>query len=192
MKRLFHIAIMLGLLLALVPVSASAHMGGYEYSRDLIAGGGNEKSEIDAGDVLVWNNADYLYVKFVTTAPWCLLETHVAVGDLLEDIPQTKKGNPIPGNFAYAEIFELDPCQTEHTFKIPLADVGGVLEQELFIATHAVVVDTTSEMSETLVFKPAMAKSTIPAQLQPQVKQVPAEPSRPAPAKWSTPEPLTS
>lgn len=49
------------------------------------------------GSVKVWNDDTTLYVYFDTTE--VLLETHVHVGENVSDIPQTKKGNPIPGQF---------------------------------------------------------------------------------------------
>lgn len=53
------------------------------------------------GVVIVTNDAQFLYVEYVTLAPWVLVETHVAVADSLEGIPQTKTGNPKVGQFAY-------------------------------------------------------------------------------------------
>jgi len=32
---------------------------------------------------------------------WCLFETHLAVEEDLNNIPQTSKGNRIPGQFEY-------------------------------------------------------------------------------------------
>jgi hypothetical protein len=101
---------------------------------DLIAGGGNEKSEIDVGDILVWNDADFLYVQYILDDGWCLTETHLHVASDLVDIPQTKKKNPIPGHFTYND--EWDPCKTEHTYPIPLLWPSDV---NLYIAAHAVV-----------------------------------------------------
>ena len=102
-------------------------------SVDLIAGGGNEKSQIDAGDVLVQRIGNTLYVKFLVTEPdWYLLETHVAVGDAVADIPQTKNGNPIPGQF---EFSDPHPPMTEYTYAI---DVSGYpATTKLYIAAHA-------------------------------------------------------
>ncbi len=100
---------------------------------DLIAGGGNEKSQMDVGDVYVQRIGNTLYVKFVVTEPdWYLLETHVAVGDHLNDIPQTKNENPIPGQF---EFSDPHPPVTEYTYAIDVADYSA--STKLFIATHA-------------------------------------------------------
>jgi hypothetical protein len=95
------------------------------YTTPLIAG-----QDTDIGEVRVWNDADYLYVKFVSTGD-CLLETHVAVEESWEDIPQTKKGNPIPGHFEYSDPHA---CVHEYTYEVPLTWPAGT---ELYIAAHA-------------------------------------------------------
>jgi hypothetical protein len=82
------------------------------------------------GHVEVWNDTSILYVKFVTVAPWYMMETHVAVGDSLSDIPVTKKGNPIPGQFEYGSTHS--PVLVRQ-YEIPLAGLGS----SLFIAAHA-------------------------------------------------------
>ncbi len=73
---------------------------------------------IDAGDVLVWNDADNIYVKYETNGVWELTETHLYVG----------KTNPeeltsAPGQFPYSE--EHNPAETEWTYTIPLADIDS-------------------------------------------------------------------
>ena len=89
----------------------------------------------NVGVVKVWNDTENLYVKYIVDDPWCLTETHLHVAAVPEDIPQTKKGNPIPGQFDYEGEHD---CETYFLYTIPLAD----LNVELFIAAHAVVVDT--------------------------------------------------
>jgi hypothetical protein len=71
-----------------------------------------------------------LYVKFDSKGD-CLKETHVAVATSLEGIPQTKKGNPIPGQFPYSDPHA---CVQEYTYQIPLTWGIGM---DLFIAAHA-------------------------------------------------------
>jgi len=89
------------------------------------------------GKVYVWNDVNDLYVKYVITAPdWCLTETHLHVADELSLIPQTKKGNPIPGKFDYKDEYE---CVAEsYLYTIPL-DAEWEPCENLFIAAHAVV-----------------------------------------------------
>lgn len=116
MKKLIHIVIILGLLLAIFPIAAAAHTEDDPLNIDLIAGQ-NE----DAGDVLVWNDTENLYVQYKLHGNWCLLETHVAVGNTPANIPQTKKNNPIPGKFAYSEEYSNPPCvQNPDPYVIPL------------------------------------------------------------------------
>ncbi|WP_455369934.1 hypothetical protein [[Eubacterium] cellulosolvens] len=108
--------------------TAVAHTESDPYTTDLLAG-----QTIDVGDVLVWNDVDYLYVKYlITELGWCLLETQLQVATSLEGIPQ-KNGNPIPGKFTYKATHE---CVTEYTYMIELSWDAG---QELFIAAHAKV-----------------------------------------------------
>lgn len=110
---------------------------------DLIAGGGNPASAITVGYVKVWNDLNYLYVKYVITEEgWYLTETHLAVATSLSGIPQTKTGNPIPGKFQYSTCHDPSDFVTEYTYQIPLAwDVGTTL----YIAAHAKVVHVTHE-----------------------------------------------
>ena len=57
---------------------------------------------------------------------------HIANGSVV-DIPQTKKGNPRPGQFDYSE--EYEPCVNVYTYVIPLEGLSG----EVYIAAHAAV-----------------------------------------------------
>lgn len=95
---------------------------------DLIAG-----QHIDVGEVQIWNDADYLYVKYIIDdEEWCITETHLHVATDPGLIPQ-KNGNPIPGKFDYEGKHE---CVYEVTYTIPL-DWG--CDEEIYIASHAVV-----------------------------------------------------
>jgi hypothetical protein len=133
MKKLVYLLIAASLMLALVPAVVSAHTEDVPFVTELIAGGGNQESEMDVGQVEVWNDGDYLYVKYVVDAEdWCLTETHLHVATSLEGIPQ-KNGNPPPGQFDYQ--MEHD-CVTEYTYRIPLT---WDPETDLSIAAHAVV-----------------------------------------------------
>ncbi len=116
----------------LIPLTA-AHMEEEPFVTDLIAGGGNAKSAIDVGDVSIWNDMDYLYVKYEVVDPWCITETHLEVTTDLIDIPQ-KNGNPIPGHFTYKD--EWTPCISGYTYMIP---ISWPIDAELVIAAHAVV-----------------------------------------------------
>jgi hypothetical protein len=93
---------------------------------DLLAG-----QTKDIGDVLIWNDDYDLHVKFVATSV-CLEETHLHVADSPEGIPQTKKGNPIPGKFEYSD---KNDCVYEKEYVIPLN--GWTAGTQLYIAAHA-------------------------------------------------------
>jgi len=144
MKAKFVSAIIVTMLLASI-VSfigfAYAHTATDPFVTDLIAGGGNPKSAIDVGDVLIWNDEDCLYVKYVITVDgWALAETHLAVATSLSGIPQTKTGNPIPGHFAYF-TYHCPPV-TEYVYQIPQTWADGAT---LYIAAHAKVVHIVHE-----------------------------------------------
>jgi hypothetical protein len=128
---LFRLAVA-SLAFGLIIPSAYAHTADDPFVTDLIAGGGNPASAIDVGDVLVWNDGEQLFVRYDITAPdWCLTETHSHVASSADAIPQTKKGNPIPGKFAFSATLE---CVTSYTLVVPLTWELGF---QLIIATHA-------------------------------------------------------
>lgn len=107
---------------------------------DLIADGGSEETAIDVGEVYIWNNDEYLYVKYVTTDDWWITWTHLHVADDLGDIPAVKhgpnKGSPIPGLFDYNDPH--DPPVQEYTYTIDWTWDPGTT---LYIAAHAKVKD---------------------------------------------------
>jgi len=105
---------------------------------DLIAG-----QNTDAGDVTVWGDGTNLYVKYEASDGWLLTETHLQVATSLVSIPQTKKGNPIPGQFTEGDSYS--PPQPEDTFAFNLADNGWGVDTPFYIAAHAVVVKETSK-----------------------------------------------
>jgi hypothetical protein len=135
MKRLVYLLIAVSLMLALVPTVALAHTEDDPLVVDLLAG----QTE-DIGDVLVWNDAEKLYVQFLYTGDNCgFLEIHLQVspGTTVDAFPEdvlTKKGNPIPGQFEYSHS---GGCFTEHTFPINLAEKGWTTDTALVIAAHA-------------------------------------------------------
>ncbi len=104
------------------------------YSAELIAGGGNEASAIDVGEVFAWQDEDYLYVKYVTEDGWEMTETHLHVAGDVADFPQTKKGNPKVGQFDYST--DHNPAVDEFEYMVPLDEAWG---DTFYIAAHAVV-----------------------------------------------------
>jgi hypothetical protein len=145
MKAKFVTAIIVAILLASMVSFISlayASTATNPFVTDLIAGGGNPASAIDVGDVSIWNDEDYLYVKYETTDDWYLTETHLAVATTLSGIPQTKTGNPIPGKFAYSTCHS--PPVTEYVYQIPQTWNDG---DTLSIAAHAKVVKLIGDCS---------------------------------------------
>lgn len=141
MKKALFFAVV-GLVVALavaIPMVAGANGG--EATAELYAG-----QDMDVGDVNVSydNVTGELKVQFVVvTENWTLAETHVHVATSLEDIPQTKKGNPIPGHFDYSAEYVPADRITSDTFVIPV----GALEEgdTIYVAAHAEVVELDGE-----------------------------------------------
>jgi len=118
--------------LIMAPASSAADYGGSS-TVDLLAG-----QDMDVGDVTVWNDEMYLYVKYTLSEGaieegWCIVETHVHVGLELADFPRAGKNlNPVPGQFDYTMCH--DPCVTEYIEIIPLDWDQGT---EVLIGAHA-------------------------------------------------------
>lgn len=141
MKKGLFLAVV-GLVVALavaIPMVAGAEGG--EATAELYAG-----KDMDVGDVNVSydNVTGELKVQFVVvTENWTLAETHVHVATSLEGIPQTKKGNPIPGHFDYSGEYALADRITNDTFVVTV----GPLEDgdTIYVAAHAEVVELNAQ-----------------------------------------------
>jgi len=113
------------------------------------------KDYIIAGDVLAKRSApDTLEVTYTTTGDWIINETHLAVASSLDDIPQTKKGNPKIGHFAKktAAGLPVEIHDTEVVYSIDLNEVEGLdsgVGGTIIIAAHAVVYNTATCVEET-------------------------------------------
>ncbi len=77
---------------------------------------------IDSGNVSATVVGDNLQVTYTATGGWTLNEVHLWVGEDIADMPQTRKGNPIPGKFPYVSG-DIAPATT-YTLNVPLADLG--------------------------------------------------------------------
>ena len=86
---------------------------------------------IKVGYVQVTEDAENLYVEYHMKYGWQLVETHVAVAESLEGLPQNKKGNPKVGHFPYS-------ADSSGIATIP-RDSGWTAGTELYMAAHAVV-----------------------------------------------------
>ena len=131
-------------------VVVSAHTEDDPLIVNLIAGGGGGSGFL-VGHVHVWNDADYLYVKYVVNnSDFCISETHVHVATSMSDIPQ-KNGNPIPGHFEYSGMHECPLLN--HTYQIPISWSAG---QTLYIAAHGVVQTMTGYSMDLVGFIAAL------------------------------------
>jgi len=122
-----------------IPMVASVNSG--TDSAVLYAG-----QDMDIGDVNVSydNVTGDLTVEFVVVSEnWSLAETHVHVAATLGDIPQTKKGNPIPGKFDYFDEYVPANRITSDNFVIAV----GQLEagETIYVAAHAEMVELDAE-----------------------------------------------
>jgi hypothetical protein len=82
-------------------------------------------------------------VTYATTGGWELVETHLAAGDQLGDIPVNKKGNPQIGHFPFAGPSSAGTTTASHA--VPLCSFGLDGTDEVcdpvnaYLAAHAVV-----------------------------------------------------
>ena len=100
MRKFIGFLILTFCMLALLSVGASAVT--------LIAG-----QFENVGSVTVSYDGANLCVTYETEGDWELVETHFTIATSPGDIPQTKKGNPIPGHFLYGddELGKYDPIE---------------------------------------------------------------------------------
>ncbi len=91
-----------------------------------------------AGQMSVWNDVDYFYVKYETTGGWMLEETHVHITDSPYNVPNNGN-NPVPGSFAYSTTH--NPTVNEHTYQIPRTGYTFVTGDTICIAAHCSVVN---------------------------------------------------
>jgi hypothetical protein len=94
---------------------------------------------IDAGGIVISADDDNIYVWYQAGGDWKITETHLAIGDDVADIPQSKKGNPIPGRFEYSTVHQ--PGVSEFIYVVPRGGFGDF--EEIAVAAHAVVTSPT-------------------------------------------------
>ena len=97
--------------LMVTPVFANGGGNGDEFESELIAGQYNV-----VGNVVI--TVEYETLTIEITSDCDIVETHVWVGDDLEDIPRTKKGNPKIGHFPYTADDEIDLTQLDDTIYV--------------------------------------------------------------------------
>ncbi len=89
---------------------------------------------INAGNLLVSNDEQNLYITFKTTGNWWLQLTHLHIATTLGGVPN-RNGTPVPGHFQYKTTH--NPRVQTFTYTIPKTWAEG---QNLVIAAHAEVV----------------------------------------------------
>ena len=123
---------------ALVVVTAGASAGATTGPINLLAG-----QSADVGDVTVQSDGTRVRL-LVRTDGACIAGLHAAVAGSPQLIPQTKRGNAIPGRFPIAR--EYTPCTTEAEVFVPLSGIPGYVPgQPIYVAVHADVVMPTGE-----------------------------------------------
>ncbi|MCK4734578.1 MAG: hypothetical protein KAT65_19135, partial [Methanophagales archaeon] len=91
--------------------------------------------DIPVGTVTVSHDGTYITITYTTTDDCVLNATHLDVATSLDAIHQTKKNNPIPGQFEYSAV-HVPPENTMYTYTtipFPTSDTT------LYIAAHAKV-----------------------------------------------------
>jgi hypothetical protein len=90
------------------------------------------------------NVDDALQVCYTTTGGWEMTEVHFFIGTSMTQIPMTKSGNPIPGQFPYSQTFST--AQTNYCFTIPFSTLGFTCPgpTKYVVAAHAAVRKQTS------------------------------------------------
>lgn len=95
---------------------------------------------IAIGSVTVENDEQFLYVNYFSDGDWLIAETHLAVATRPEDLPQTRKGNAIPGRFDYQTSHPSGVTEVTHILDLS----AWPPDTQLFIAAHSVVVSNTA------------------------------------------------
>ena len=99
----------------------------------------------NAGKFNILSTTSGLIITIIPQNGWKITESHVAVHFRWDNIPQNKKGNPIPGHFTWGQ--KSAPPTTTHEYTISFSEIEGWVspgEYWLVIAIHAVVVKTDS------------------------------------------------
>lgn len=120
-----------------------------EFKVDLIAGSRSAHGGTDVGDVTVSDSASVgtdgtvnvnLTIKFSAEDPWLLAETHLAVAESLDDIPQSGGRNPKPGKFEYKWEAETTN-DVVSSYEYPAITLEGLEPgATVYIAAHAAVI----------------------------------------------------
>ncbi|MCP4252153.1 MAG: PKD domain-containing protein [Candidatus Scalindua sp.] len=102
---------------------------------------------IDAGTVNILSDGNNLIIRINTDNGWMLCGTHVSVKDTVDEIPQTKKGNPRVGRFEFSRSYASELVSDEYI--LPLSDIDKNGDSSIVIAVHADVRKAGSNTSAT-------------------------------------------
>ena len=67
------------------------------------------------GQLNVWNDGTNICIEYVMQDGWAMVESHVDMATDQSLIPQTKRGNPIPGHFAQGDTYPEMATRTPST-----------------------------------------------------------------------------
>ena len=96
-----------------------------------------------AGTVNVTNDSENLYVEFLPSEQWCIIETHVHVANSLDGFPLVGRWQtPAPGQFDFKTEHN---CEPPYEYTIALGDLD--VHEDFIIAAHAKLSD--GEVTET-------------------------------------------
>jgi hypothetical protein len=93
------------------------------------------------GDIEVWLDGDLLHIRYSTGGDWRLKQTHVAIGETVDDLPTNRPGCPKIGHFPWSDT--LHPPVAQHEVVVDLVAEGLDDAAELVIAAHADVCSST-------------------------------------------------
>lgn len=96
---------------------------------------------VTVGAVCLETLTDALLVHFRAADGWSIAETQVAVASSLDGIPRAEAGVPLIGRFPHRTTHT--PAVQEFTYSIPLAELEVAPGDEVLVAAHASVVNTT-------------------------------------------------
>jgi len=131
MKKIVGFLILTFCMLALLSVVASAEIKTVE----LLAG-----QFIHAGTVTVSYDDGELCVTYDTEDGWRLVETHFAIAESPEGIPQNKNGNPKVGHFLYGDDEFLGEYDGDGNLIGGEVDYEECIELELEPGTHIIII----------------------------------------------------
>jgi hypothetical protein len=145
--KAFFTFVLLQLLFCTAAFAACVNVDGGIQTQTLYAG-----QTIEIGTVSVQVIDSDLVVTYNTTGGWELTETHLWVGNNINDMPQTRKGSPKIGNFPY-HSGDITGA-TNFVVTIPLATIGFSCPGDdgtFYVAAHAAVqlVDNNGDVVQT-------------------------------------------